>query len=156
MRDEEDRGPQLVLDPHELALQAIADDRVDGPEGLVHEHDRRLGRERAGDAGPLALATRELRRVPLRVPARVEADERKQLGHPCVDARRGPGEQPRHRGDVLGDGLMREQPDLLDDVPDPPPERDGILPQDVVPVDEDRAGGRLDEPVHHLQGRRLP
>ena len=47
----------------ELVLQARAVDRVDRPERLVHQHQRRVGGERARDADALALPARELRRV---------------------------------------------------------------------------------------------
>ena len=40
----------------EFVLEALTDDRIDGAEGLVHEHDRRVGGERSGDADALALA----------------------------------------------------------------------------------------------------
>jgi hypothetical protein len=40
--------------------QALAVDRVDRAERLVHEHERRVGGEGAGDADALALAAREL------------------------------------------------------------------------------------------------
>ena len=40
----------LLLEAQELVLEAVADDRVDRAERLVHEHDRRVGREGPGDA----------------------------------------------------------------------------------------------------------
>ena len=49
------------LQAQELVLQALAVDRVDRAERLVHEHQRRVGGERAGDADALALAAGELR-----------------------------------------------------------------------------------------------
>ena len=73
------------------------------PNGSSISITRRVGGERAGDADPLALAARELRRVAVARCSRVEADELEQL----VDARARcaslvPAEQPRHGGDVLG------------------------------------------------------
>ena len=53
------------------------------------------------------------------------------------------------------DGLVREEADLLDDVADAPPQLADVARRDVHAVDEDAARGRLDEPVDHLQGRRL-
>ena len=51
------------LQAQELVLEALAVDRVDRAERLVHQHQRRVGGERAGDADALALAAGELRRV---------------------------------------------------------------------------------------------
>ncbi len=58
--DEEDRLADLGLEAEELVLQALAVDRVDRAEGLVHQHHRRVRGERAGDADALLLAAREL------------------------------------------------------------------------------------------------
>ena len=69
----------LLLQAEELVLQPRADDRVDRAERLVHQHQRRVRRERAREADALALAAGELRREPLRV-GRVEPDELEQLG----------------------------------------------------------------------------
>ena len=77
--DEDDRLAQLGLQAQELVLQALAVDRVDRAERLVHEHQRRVGGERAGDADALALAAGELRRVARRGSRAVEADELEQL-----------------------------------------------------------------------------
>ena len=61
--DEHDRLADLLLEVLELVLQPGAVDRVDRTERLVHQHQRRVGGERPGDAHPLALPARELRRV---------------------------------------------------------------------------------------------
>ena len=50
---------------------------------------------------------------------------------------------------------MGEEPGLLNHVAHVPAELDGIGVGHVVPVEEDPARGGLDEPVDHLQGRRL-
>ena len=51
------------LQAQELVLQALAVDRVDRAERLVHQHQRRVGGERAGHADALALAAGELRGI---------------------------------------------------------------------------------------------
>ena len=58
--DERDGLAELGLQPQELLLQPVADDRVDGAERLVHQHHRRVGGQRAGDADALLLAAGEL------------------------------------------------------------------------------------------------
>ena len=54
----------------------------------------------------------------------VEPDEVEQLVAPLLDPCRRPAEEPRHDGDVVADGQVREEPDLLDDVADAPPQLD--------------------------------
>ena len=76
--DEDDRLAQLGLQAQELVLQPLAVDRVDGAERLVHQHQRRVGGERAGDADALALAAGELGRVAVAEVAG-EADQLEQL-----------------------------------------------------------------------------
>ena len=85
--------------------------------------------------------------------SRPTSDE--QLLGPLLLALARPAEQPRDGDDVLADRLVREQPDLLDDVADAPPQLDDVALGDVLAVDEDLAARRLDEPVDHLQARRL-
>ena len=140
----------------ELLLQARARDRVERAERLVHQHHRRVGRERAREADALALAAGELRGVALAVVALGQADEVEQL----VDRARGsrclrPAEQARHGGDVVRDRHVREEPDLLDHVADPAPELGLVELADAAAVDPDVALGEVDEPVDELHRRRL-
>ena len=119
--DEEDGLADLRLQAQELVLEALAVDRVDRAEGLVHQHHQRVGGERPGDPDPLLLAAGELRRVAV-AELGVEADQLEQLG----DAGRGPvllpAQQLRHGGDVLGDRAVGEEADLLDHVADLAPQ----------------------------------
>ena len=102
------------LDPEQLVLKRPRD-RVERAEGLVHQHQRRVGRERAGEPDPLALAAGELGRVAGAVVAGGQVDEVEQPSVRCPLTLR-PAEQPRHGRDVLGDRHMGEEPDLLDHV----------------------------------------
>ncbi len=70
-------------------------------ERLVHQHQRRVGGERARDADALALPAGELRRVAAAELAGVEADQLEQLVHARGDPLLVPAEQPRHGRDVL-------------------------------------------------------
>ena len=120
--DEDDRLAQLGLQAQELVLQPLAVDRVDRAERLVHEHQRRVGGERARDADALALAAGELRRVAVAHLVGVEADELEQLVDAGGDALPCPSRELRHGRDVLADRAVREQADLLDDVADLAPQ----------------------------------
>src|SRR4029077_18266874 len=111
----------------------------------VHEHDRWLGRHRSGDADALPFAARKLRGISVAHARGLEADERKELVDARADARARPAEKLRDRRDVLADRPVRKKADLLDDVADPPSKLGRILLENVVPVDEDLSGRRLDE-----------
>ncbi|MFN8620487.1 MAG: hypothetical protein U0869_07055 [Chloroflexota bacterium] len=53
---------RVLLEPQELVLEAVAHDRVDGTERLVHEHDRQVRGRRPRHADTLPLAAGELLR----------------------------------------------------------------------------------------------
>ena len=148
MGDEDDGLADLGLQAQELVLQALAVDRVDRAERLVHEHQRRVGGERAGHADALALAARELGGIAVAQRA-FEPDEVEQGVDALGDPRARPAEQARHRRDVLADRLVREQPDLLDDVADLAPQLGGIAVADRPAAEQDVAVGDVDHPVDH-------
>ena len=58
--DEHDRLAQVGLQLEQLVLQALAHDRVDRAERLVHQQHRRVRGERPGHADALLLAAGEL------------------------------------------------------------------------------------------------
>ena len=144
VRDEDDRLAHGLLQPEELRLQPLTDDGVDGGERLVHEQHGRIGGQRAGDAGPLPLTAGQLRGIAVPVHGRVETDGVEQLVDPGPDPLLVPAEQSRHRADVRAHGLVREQPDALDDVADPAAQLVGVDAGDVLAVEQDPAGRRLD------------
>src|SRR5205823_12325472 len=136
----------------ELILQMGPNDRVHRSERLVHQQDGRLSGQSAGYADSLALTTGELGRVAVGHAARVEANQAQKL----VDAVRHPlprpAQKPGHGSDVLRDGLMWEQSDLLNDVPDAPPQCHGVDLRDVFAIQQDLAARWLDQAVDHFQG----
>ena len=73
--DEDDGLLYVLLDAQELVLKPLARDRVDSPEGLVHEHDRGVRRHRPRYPDALLLTARELRGITVAVVVRGEADE---------------------------------------------------------------------------------
>ena len=154
VRDEDDRLADLGVQAQEVVLQPIAGDRVDGAEGLVHEHDRLAGGHRAGDADALALAARELAGVALGV-ALLEPDELEQFADAGADALLVPAEQPRHRPDVVLHAHVGEQPDLLEDVADAAAQLGQVQAPHALVADRDVALGDVDQAVDHLHRGRL-
>ncbi len=153
--DEHDRLPEARLEAEELVLEPLATDGVHGAEWLVHEQDGRIGGHGPRHAHALALPAGQGRWVTVPVGRRVEAHQLEQLLDALGDPGRRPAEQARHDGHVVADGQVREQPDLLDDVADPPPQLDRGQGGHVLAVDGDPAARRLDQAVDHLHRRRL-
>jgi hypothetical protein len=145
--DEDDRLAQARLEAQELVLQALAGDRVDRAERLVHQQQRRVGGQRARDADALLLAAGELRGIAVAHLER-QPDELEQLVDALADALLVPAEHARQRGDVVGDRAVREQADVLDRVADVAPQLVDRAVVDAAAVDQDLAVGDLDHPVH--------
>ena len=151
---EEDGLLDVGLEPEELVLEAPAADRVDRAERLVHQHHRRIDGQRPGDADPLLLASGQLARIAVGELG-VEADQVEQFRDPFVDPALVPFQKFGDGRDVLADGAVGEEPDLLDHVADLPPEDGGVAVLDGAVADEDVALGHLDGAVDHAHGGRL-
>jgi len=91
-------------------LETAAIDRVDRAERLVHQHQRRVCRQRPRHADPLALTARQLGRVARTDLVRVHPDQLQQLGDPRARPPAVPAEQLRDGPDVLVDSEVGEQP----------------------------------------------
>ncbi|CKR64724.1 Uncharacterised protein [Mycobacterium tuberculosis] len=132
----------------------MANHRVDGRERLVHQQDRRIGRECPCHADPLLFAARELGRV-AGGDLGVQPDTLKHLitGFAGCPARL--TLQHRHRCDVVDDPLMRHQPRVLDDIANSQAQLHRIDRRHVGTVDSDGARGRIHHSVDHSQRRRL-
>ena len=146
---------QLGLHVEQLVLEVGAGDRVDGAEGLVHEQDGRVGGQAPGDPDALLLTAGQLLRVAVAVGGGVEAHHLEELVGATGDAPLVPAEQLGDDGDVGADRHVGEQAPALDDVADAPAQLVGVEASGVPPVDGDRAARGLDEPVDHLEARRL-
>ena len=106
------------LNAPELLLQLTPRDWIERTERFVHQQHRRIDGERPSDADALTLAPGEF--VGQRAVYRLwcQADQLEQFAHAGGDAIIGPLLQPRHHGDVVGDGEMRKQANVLNDVAD--------------------------------------
>ncbi len=149
VRHEDDRLAEAAKDSQEFFLKPCPYHGVDSSKGLVHEHDRRIGRECTGDPDALALATREMPWVTVAYLCRVESDQVEHLVGTGADARCRPAKEFRNRGNVLSDGHVGEEPYLLDDVADAAAECDCVYMRDILSLNQDAPVCRLDQPVHH-------
>ncbi|MCY1174047.1 hypothetical protein D9M73_142330 [compost metagenome] len=120
--------------------------RVQGAGGFIAQQDLGLGRQCAGNANALLLATGKLSRVFFRVFGQADAIE--QFGDPLVDftTRQFTG-QGQWQRDVVGHGLGGQQIEVLEDHPDLLAETAqviGVEGGDVFAIDNDfAAAGRL-------------
>ena len=135
MRDDDDGLADALLDAAELPLELGTRDRIERAERFVHQQHGGIGGERPRDADPLPLAAGKLRGPALAVFGG-EADQLEQLRDTRGDARRLPALEPRHHADVAGDGHVRKEADVLDDVADRPAQRDRIPLAGVAAADE--------------------
>jgi hypothetical protein len=143
------------VQPPVVLAERVAGERVERAERLVHQHDRRLGRERPGQADALAFAAGKLAGKPFAKLAVAETDQREQRLDPRRRPRVVPAEQLRRDADVLGDSHVREQADALEHVADLSPQCDRIRGLHVLAVDPHGAGARIGQAVDQPQQRGL-
>ena len=111
--DEDDGLAELVLQAQQFVLQPLAGNRVDGPERLVHQQNRRVGSQCPCDPHPLLLPTGQLTGIAVTVLRRVEAHQIEQFIHPLGNPLLVPLEQARHDRDVVADSEVRKKPGSL-------------------------------------------
>ncbi len=102
-----------LLQAHQLVLHLGADQRVEGGERLVHEQDRRLGRQRPGEPDALLHAARELVRVA--VGHGLQAHRFQRLQGPLALLRTAAPGYLQPEGGVLGHRPVGEQGEGLED-----------------------------------------
>ena len=108
--DHQRRGAGRVQDVAQVGREPFAQTGVERRERLVEQQQPRLGRQRAGQRDPLALAAGEGGGQPVAVPR--QADQLEQLGHPGRRVR-GPA-QAQRVADVAGHGQVSEQLAVLE------------------------------------------
>jgi hypothetical protein len=152
--DKHHRLAHLLLKPQELVLEPRPVDRVDRPEWLVHQHQRRVRGKPPGHANALSLTAGQLSRITLGDLC-VQPDQLDQLFDPRLDSRLIPIEEMGNGGDVLLDGQVREEADLLDHVADLAPELVRLAFEDTSSPEQDLARGQRNHAVDEPHGSRL-
>ncbi|MNZ94428.1 hypothetical protein D3C78_1135340 [compost metagenome] len=112
--------------------------------------------QRTGDADALLLPAGQLRRIDITLVA--EADQLQQLADPLLDLEGPLAGDLERQGDVLPDGLRRQQVEVLEDHADPPAQGDQLVlveDADVHTVDAHPAAARLLQTVEGTDQRRL-
>ena len=117
---------QALLERLKLALDFRPGQRVERPEGLVHQQDRRVTRQGARHSHALPLAAGKLARIARKKLPGWQADKFQHLAHPGVDFLRRPAFQLRHQANVSFHREVREEPRFLDDITHASAQADGI------------------------------
>ena len=132
--------------------ELVARDRIERAERFIEQQQSRRGGKRAGNADPLALPAGQRIGHPRSERLR-QIDQIEQFGNAglsCLLAR-----QSQTDCDVLGDGHVREQADVLKDIADPAAQRVGGSRRHRLRADPHHAFARFDQAVDHLQQRRF-
>ena len=138
VRDEDDRRAAGLPDAEQLCVQALAGHLVERAERLVHKEQSGREGQRAGDCDTLLHAARELPRMVL--PEPLKLDELEHLVDARLPLRSVPAGELERQRDVL-----RHRPPLVEH---------GVLEDDAVVVVAPRLTGRL--AVHlDVAARRL-
>src|SRR6266536_4608200 len=116
-----DHGGAGPVDALEQLHDVLGGGRVQVPGGLVAEHQQGAVDERARDRDPLLLAAGEL--VGEAVGLVVQADQLEHLGNGTVDRVAPRADHLEGEGDVLADGLIGEELEVLEYAADGTPQR---------------------------------
>jgi hypothetical protein len=153
VRDEDDGAVDRRLDALELHMKLGSGDRIERAEWFIHQQERRVRGKRSREPDALPLASRQFIRPSMTKVGRIQANQHEQFIDARRYSRRLPTEERRDGADVGGNGAMREQSDVLDDVAGPAPERDWIPFADVAFFNADIASIRLDEAIDQAKKR---
>ncbi len=151
VRDVDRRLVGLALEVEDRILERVAQVAVERGERFVEEQDARVGGQDARQGHALLLAPGELRRQTLAVAAQL--DERQHLVNPLLNDILLLAFHRQPEGEVVGDGEMWKQRRRLKDEADVARVRREI--GDVLIVEIDSPGARLDQPGEHPQGGGL-
>src|SRR5712664_3333743 len=160
VRDEEVGEVELRLEPLEQVDDLCLDRDVEGRDWLVADDEARLHGQSARDADALALAARELVRIPLDE-TRIEADDVEQLPDPVL-----PGSPALEVVDVerfsddVADRLPRIERRVwilkdLRHLTTQASQRSAVLVCDVLALELDSAGRGVEKANHGATQRRL-
>ncbi len=154
--DQHDGFFQLALHLQELVLDHLAVDRVYRAERFIHQQYRRICRQGANDANALLLPAGHLARIAVEKLMRIHRHHIHQRFGAGFTARFIPAQHARYDGDVLFNGHVREQANLLDHVANVAAQGHGIHAAGVFTVNQDRPAAGSDETVNHFQGGGFP
>ena len=105
-----DRFPQPLLQLLKFPADFRARQRIERAERLIHQQDRRIGRQRPRHSHALALPAGKLVRIAPQKLRGIETHQRQQLLRARAHALGRPAFQPRHQRNVLLHRVVRKSP----------------------------------------------
>ena len=151
MRDHQGGKTKPGLQRHEILLQPVTGDRVEGAEGLVHQEKVRLAGQGAGEADTLALTTRQGIGIAIGKFVRIKAHQFEHVAHPRIDRGRLPAQQARNDGDIGGDAIMGKQAIALHHPADRAAQLDRIERGDIGALIQNRTARSLLQAVDQFE-----
>jgi len=140
----EDNGLlQAQLERLKLALDFRPRQRVERPEGLVHQQERRVTRQGPRHSHALPLPAGKLTRVARKKLFRGQANQFKHLPHPPADSLGRPAFQLRHQAHVAFHREVREESCFLDAITDASAQANGVPRERRTPFHLDFARARF-------------
>ena len=139
--DEHDGFAEASGEGAEFALKFGASNGIERAKGLVHQENRRIGGEGAGDSDALTLTAGEFARAAMGEFAWVKPDKLEHFINASGDAGRLPLFQSGNESDILRDSEVGEEASVLDDVTDASAEEDGVPFGGRPALDKDLALG---------------
>ena len=117
---------EVLLYRLEFALDFGARERVERAEWFVHQQNGWVGGECSRNPNALALSAGKFVGIAAQIFPRGEADEFHQLRDARTNPLFGPTLQTRQQRNILFNRIVRKKPDVLNDVADLAPQRDGV------------------------------
>jgi hypothetical protein len=139
------------MNAFDLDLHLLAQILVESAQRLVEQQHIRAEHQSAGESDALLLAARQFARIAAGETA--EVNERERRAHTARDVLLRRRAHAQRKGDVPLDRHVREQGVVLEHEADVAVV--GLPAGEVLALKLDRAGGRILEPCHHHQRRRL-
>ena len=124
--DENNGLPKALLQGSELLLNFCPGQRIERAERFVHQEDGRVGRQRSCHANSLALASGKLTWIAAAERSGIKRNHSEKFFDAPACSLGRPGLQLRQEADVVLNGEMRKQANFLNDIPDSPPQADGV------------------------------
>ena len=124
--DENDGFAEAAGERAEFALKFGTGNRIEGAERFIHQQDRRIRGESAGDADALALAAGEFAGAAIGKFGGIKANESEKFSDADSSAAAVPFFQGGDERDILRNGEMGEEAGILDDVANSAAKADGI------------------------------
>jgi hypothetical protein len=124
--DKDDRFAKTARQSAEFTLKLGTRDRIECAERFVHQKNRRVGGEGAGDANALTLSAGKFARVAMCEFAGIEAHKVKHFFDARGDARGVPTFEAGHEAHIFRNREVGEETGVLNDVADAAAEADGV------------------------------